>query len=133
MMLSLLAILFISNVNSQVDKVCITGRIEDTNFNIGVNGLYSYDTDYNLKSSYVKENDCTSASTLYLYWSGNQWRIGEQRANNVGPLAYCTQTDITSCTAGNWVIYETSDTYENDNAMYAQADECPTVCIIIYT
>ena len=103
-MFSLLVLLLVNNVKSQ--SYCVSGRYSATNFNIGVNGLYSYDGNYNGKASYTKTTDCASLSTLYLYRVGSQWRIGEKKADNVGYIAYCTQNSLSSCTSNTWTIIE---------------------------
>ena len=119
---------------NESNQYCIWGRSDPNNFNTILNGQYTYDGDLNGHSSYSKTTDenCSSSNsrTLYLWYSnsGNYWAVGDTKGVN-SFNAYCEQTDLSSCTQGNWKMYDGSAFVVEPN-IYAQSGECPQVLLL---
>ena len=80
-----------------------------TNANYGsysynFNGIWSYEGCYNSVPFYIA---IVEGSNWYLYFSDdyNEWFINSQ-LNDFSCWAYCTESDVDYCDAGDWRVYD---------------------------
>ena len=117
---------FINRVKS--GDYCLWGRASDQSNTI-VNGEYIEDVVINGKPSYYKTDDPCSPVTIYLYWSNtfNFWGVGKVIGDSAF-YTYCKMSDLSLCTAGNWIMAENGAFISEPN-LYVQSGSCPQVYI----
>ena len=111
---------------------CIWGRAAEDYSNGIVNGQYVENSVYtNGKPSYTKtSNDPCDPTIIYLFWSDvfSDWSIANE-LNSVDVYAFCIESDLSDCTAGEWTM-TVGGTWFTEPNMYAQSGSCPQVCLI---
>jgi len=101
----------------------------------GNNGAFSYYGEINLYPGWRKQSPHSSCepTTMYLCRktgvAQGPWRLAKQ-VNCDEPYAWCTQSDVSACTAGQWTSWALDSSgagvEEADPDMYVSMGECPS-------
>ena len=140
----LLLLLFLRHAHAQ--SVCMWGQSDS---NAGLNGLYSYNAEYNGANSYIKTIDSScSPSTYYLYLAADStWiiHVTHTLSLSFSPidwtvstlLIWCPvpQTELQSsssytyyarCSSSDLSNCGTSGDWEGASSLYAMEGSCPS-------